>query len=439
MKVTQRQLYNFNIAMEAVRGNGLRSFLTALGIIFGVAAVICMMAIGNGARKEVLELIEMVGANNIIILPIEREVNTEEGKGETKFSPGLRLLDANSLEESLPSARKVCPEASFDVRVSAQGKWLSTQIKGVSPDYFNLFNLETEHHRRFSQEMIDSKSAVCIIGNEVKSRLFPHSDPIGKWIKCGHVWFKVIDVLSTSHSSSGELGAMGISNFSNSVMTPVETLLLRYKNNALVTKRDFQEEESDEEEAAPKEEESTHQLSKIVVQVNESNQLAKSVEVIRTKLLQRHQGVEDFRIEVPELLLKSQEKTKKIFNLVLLAIAAISLLVGGIGIMNIMLAGVMERIREIGIRLALGATQSDIRYQFVMEAIIISVSGGVIGIILGVGLSYAVELIADITTIISVSSIVVSFAVSAAVGILFGYLPASKAAENDPVTSLRHD
>ncbi len=438
MRFNQRHLYNFYIALEAVRGNGLRSFLTALGIIFGVAAVICMMAIGNGAKKEVLELIEMVGANNIIVLPIEKQDFSDEG--ESHYSPGLTLKDAESIEMSLPSARRVCPEASFDVRISAQGKWLNGQLKGVSSGYLDLFNLKTVNKRSFSGKMVEDKAAVCIIGNQVKNTLFPHANPIGKWIKCGHVWLKVIDVLATDANASEQLSDMGISNFGNSVITPVNTLLLRYKNNALITKRDFQSEDDDDEESsAPQEEESIHQLSKIVVQVKEGTQLGTSVEVIRKKLLARHQGVEDFRIEVPELLLKSQEKTKKIFNLVLLAIAAISLLVGGIGIMNIMLAGVMERIREIGIRLSLGARKSDIRQQFVLEAIIISVSGGILGIVFGIGLSYLVEVAASIMTIISISSILVSFLVSAFVGILFGYLPARKAADNDPVTSLRHD
>lgn len=437
MKFNQRHLYNFYIALEAVRGNGLRSFLTALGIIFGVAAVICMMAIGNGAKKEVLELIEMVGANNIIILPIEKQDFSDEG--ESHYSPGLTMKDAESIELSLPSARRVCPEASFDVRISAQGKWLNGQLRGVSSGYLDLFNLTTVNQRSFSGKMVGDKAAVCIIGNQVKNTLFPHANPIGKWIKCGHVWLKVIDVLATDANASEQLSDMGISNFGNSVITPVNTLLLRYKNNALITKRDFQEEDEDDEEAVQTTEESVHQLSKIVVQVKEGSQLGTSVEVIRKKLLARHQNVEDFRIEVPELLLKSQEKTKKIFNLVLLAIAAISLLVGGIGIMNIMLAGVMERIREIGIRLALGARKSDIRQQFVLEAIIISVSGGILGIIFGIILSYLVEVAASIMTIISISSILVSFMVSAFVGILFGYLPARKAADNDPVTSLRHD
>jgi putative ABC transport system permease protein len=182
-----------------------------------------------------------------------------------------------------------------------------------------------------------------------------------------------------------------------------------------------------------------HQVDKITVQVKESSQLKATVQILDKMLKRRHSGVEDFQIKVPELLLKQEQRTKDIFNIVLGAIASISLIVGGIGIMNIMLASVMERIREIGVRRATGATKQDIVFQFLAEAILISISGGLIGIILGLAISKIIMKVTEILTIVSPMSIVISFGVSVAVGIIFGYMPAKRAAEQDPVESLRHD
>ena len=182
-----------------------------------------------------------------------------------------------------------------------------------------------------------------------------------------------------------------------------------------------------------------NQLDKIVVQVKESTQLASTAELLKKMMARRHQGVEDFEIKVPELLLKQEQKTKDIFNIVLGAIAGISLIVGGIGIMNIMLASVMERIREIGVRRTTGATKKDIVFQFLAEATFISITGGIIGILLGVVMAKVITITTDILTIVSFWSIVISFGVAASVGIIFGYLPAKKASEQDPVESLRHD
>ena len=186
-------------------------------------------------------------------------------------------------------------------------------------------------------------------------------------------------------------------------------------------------------------EDNANQLDKIVVQIDDSENLAATTKILQKMIYRRHNEVADFEIKVPELLLKQEQRTKDIFNIVLGAIASISLIVGGIGIMNIMLASVMERIREIGVRMATGATRRDIEFQFISEATIISITGGIIGIVLGVVLSKLVMQLTDIKTLISPLSIIISFGVSASVGILFGYMPAKKAANQDPVTSLRHD
>jgi putative ABC transport system permease protein len=284
-----------------------------------------------------------------------------------------------------------------------------------------------------------------VIGPEVKAKLFPNENPIGKHLKCGSVWLQVIGVLEgvIINENAEE---MGISDYNRSVFTPIKTLLIRYKDRSLINQAALNSSNAfyfgggsmmitDNEGSGVE----ANQLDKIVVQVKDSDQLASTALVLKKLMMRRHQGVEDFEIKIPELLLKQEQKTKDIFNIVLGAIAGISLIVGGIGIMNIMLASVMERIREIGVRRATGATKKDIVFQFLAEATFISITGGFIGILLGVIMAKVITATTDISTVVSFWSIVISFGVAASVGIIFGYLPAKKASEQDPVESLRHD
>ena len=442
-----RNKHNFLIAFDAVLANRVRSLLTALGIIFGVAAVITMMAVGKGTEREVLEQIDLVGVNNIIITPatVEDELDAPSGsKQAKKFSPGLTLKDANNLAAGNPAIEAVCPEVSYDVQAIANGRRMLCEIKGVSENYFSVFNITTENDTYFSKGQIERHAPVCIIGKNVQSRLFPGGNPVGERIKCGGIWYTIIAVLAPSGTVTDELREMGINQANDLVFVPIETLLLRYKNNQLVTEQlinSGHDEFNDDPEKNSEAERNrrAHQLSKITVQVKDTEFLKGSVDFVNRKLKRLHNQVADYSIQVPELLLKQQQKTKETFKFVLLAIAAISLIVGGIGIMNIMLASVMERIKEIGLRLAIGAKKTDVQLQFIFEALVISVLGGVVGILLGVGLAWAVESLFGIRTIISVWSVVISFGVSALVGVVFGYFPAKKAADEDPVNSLRYD
>jgi putative ABC transport system permease protein len=278
----------------------------------------------------------------------------------------------------------------------------------------------------------------------VAAKLFPKVNPIGKSIKCGNIWLEVIGVLEGVKINE-KAEEMGISDYNRNVFTPIKTVLLRYKDRSVINQASFGENQvfysgrsvmiTESEGSAG----GANQLDKIIVQVKETNQLSSTAEVIKKILTRRHQGVEDFEIKIPELLLKQEQKTKDIFNIVLGAIAGISLVVGGIGIMNIMLASVMERIREIGVRRATGATKRDIIFQFLSEATLISISGGFIGILLGVIMATVITKTTGILTIVSFPSILVSFGVAASVGIIFGWLPAKQASEKDPVDSLRHD
>lgn len=455
----ERYQYILNIALEAVFLNRFRSMLTALGIIFGVAAVISMMAIGNGAQQEILDQMKLVGVNNIIITPKTEKGKSSSGQGsqsssqnsstdknKNKFSPGLSLKDAQSITEMIPTVQRVSPVVIYDADVIRESVRYTTKISGVTPDFFELFNIDLQQGVMFNNEQLREGKAVCIIGSTIQSKFFPNGTPIGQDIKCGRLWLKVIGVLRKKEINQSTMENLGISDYNNSVFAPIQTMMRRVKDRTMITASSlhgssYEMDFGDMVIAGSRDgdELAKNQVDKIVVQVKESSQINPTTELLKRMLLRRHQNIDDFEIKVPELLLKQEQRTKDIFNIVLGAIASISLLVGGIGIMNIMLASVMERIREIGIRRAIGATKRDIVMQFLSEATLLSISGGLIGIVLGIILSKLIMQFTGILTIISPWSIVISFGVSASVGILFGYMPAKQASMSDPVESLRHE
>src|SRR5665647_851444 len=445
-----RYSYNVVIALEAIVANKVKSLLTALGIIFGVAAVISMLAIGNGAEQEILEQIKMVGVNNIIVTPILQadqagandakagsasESNQLSG-GKKKFSKGLTLIDATSIKQIIPTVQDVCPIITFNYTAILHDISSPVKLDGTDNTYFNLFDIKLESGTLFHEQHTRDGFPVCIIGNNIKNVFFNQESPVGKYIKCGQIWLMVIGVIEKRNFIGTGGGTMSISSTDNSIIIPVKTMLLRFRNRALIRGDQVKLIGSGRDNSSNKAED-INQLDKIIVRVKETQQLTATAKVIGNMLMRKHNDIRDFEVTIPELLLKQQQRTKKIFNIVLGAIAGISLIVGGIGIMNIMLASVMERIREIGTRQAIGASRKDIVAQFLAESTLISISGGIIGIILGVVLSKIITAVFDIKTIISFFSIFIAFGVSALVGIMFGYMPAKRAAEKDPVESLR--
>jgi putative ABC transport system permease protein len=454
----ERITANFYVALNAVLSNKLRSILTALGIIFGVGAVIAMLAIGNGAQQEILEQIKLVGVNNIVIEPIveQEEQNLTESDNETekekkKFSPGLTLRDAEAIIEVIPTIQENSPEIILDTYIIKRGIRRSTKLVGVTPKYFQLTDFNLAEGNMFTPEQMIKGAPVCIIGKAVKTKFFPTEDPLGKTIKCGHQWLEVVGVLEERYISEKSIENLGIRNYNMDVYTPIQSVLIRYENRDLVTgsmltststvasRGRFMVVGSSTDEEEPERTVNYHQIDRLVVQVEETDHLETTAEIISRMLRRRHFEVVDYEITIPELLLKQQQRTKNIFNIVLGAIAGISLVVGGIGIMNIMLASVLERIKEIGLRMAVGAKKIDIIQQFLLEAIMISITGGLIGVFLGVFLALIISNIADIPTIISGFSIIISFGVAATVGLIFGITPARRAAQQDPITSLRYE
>lgn len=434
----QRVLFNFLLAVEGVNANKLRSFLTALGIIFGVGAVIAMLAIGSGAKQAILDQMRLIGTNNIVIKSIVPEGGDEgasegENSEEKKpYSPGLSLADLAAIRKTVPTVDRLSPEIVLNLSVVRAGRQEKGRCIGVENAFFELNGLHVGQGMAFQPVHMKQGEAVCIIGREVQKRFFSQEDPLGKLIKCGKTWLRVIGVLEKRSASEESLSQLGIRDYNADIYVPVSTSLLRFRNRALITREDLGDNNDNQSK-------NYHQLDRLVVRVDDSKKLRASADVIARILQRRHLNVPDVEIEVPELLLEQEQQTQDTFNLVLAVIAGISLLVGGIGIMNIMLASVLERIKEIGVRRSLGATQMDIILQFLFEAVFISLAGGLIGVLLGVLAAQTIASYAEIPTIVSAWSILLSFGVAASIGLVFGLFPARKAAKQDPIKALRSD
>lgn len=444
----QRIIFNFLLAIEGINANKLRSFLTALGIIFGVGAVISMLAIGTGAKQSILDQMKLIGTNNIVITASQEiisddaeEESTEDEDGGNEndkrpYSPGLTLEDANAIRKVLPTIERISPEIVLSTNIIQDAKLVKGRVVGVKNDFFDLNQLHLDNGQLFHDVHLSKGQSVCIIGKNIQARFFSEDNPIGKSIKCGNTWLRIIGVLERRAASKESLENLGIRDVNSDVYVPITTALLRFKDRARISAEDISRGRRGNNGGGS---ENYHQLDRVVVRVNDSKAMQASADVIARVLKRRHLNLVDFEIEVPELLLEQEQKTQDTFNLVLAVIAGISLLVGGIGIMNIMLASVLERIKEIGVRRSLGAKQNDIVLQFLFEAVFISLIGGLIGVLLGVTAAALISRSSGIPTIVSAWSIILSFGVAASIGLVFGLFPARKAAMQDPIKALRTD
>jgi putative ABC transport system permease protein len=448
---------NFNEAYWFIKTNKVRTFLTALGIIFGVASVITMLAIGNGAEKEILAQLELVGVNNIVVTPLpdkeDTESNGEEKDEESsnnsktkRFSKGLDILDAESIKTNIPSVNLVSPEIILDTYVINDGKQNSVKLIGVSSSFFESSNISIEKGKVFTDYQLKNALPVCIIGKKVEKKLFTGESALGRQIKVKDVWLQVVGIIEEKLISDQAQENLGIRDLNQDVYIPIKTFLVRYKDRKIIS--DKQAASGDGfvvvsgQQNGPKKRiprGNYHQIDKLTVQVSNSNELKSTAEVLSKMLKRRHNDVLDFEITIPIQLLKQQQKTKQIFNIVLSIIAGISLLIGGIGIMNIMLASVLERTKEIGIIRAIGATEEDVILQFLSESVLISVGGGIIGIIVGVIGAYIIEIVSGIETVLSINSILLSFFIAVIVGLVFGIFPAKAAAKKRPIEALRSE
>lgn len=410
----------------------LRSMLTALGVVFGVASVVAMLAIGEGASHEAQEQIRKLGSQNVILESVKPPDN--QGPGQQTRSMvieyGLTTRDINQIRQTIPGISLVVPSRIISEYVWNESYNMDASIMGVLPVYPEMRNRQLVSGRFFTEVEAKDRIPVCVLNQTAAARLFPLATPVGKSVRVRGFYYHVIGVIEDeSQRSTGEDGASkGNGSKSNSLgqlIIPFSTLMDHYGDTFFRYRSgSFEAEKVEFHEA--------------IVRVHDVDAVMTRAEAIR-HLLARNHPREDYRVTVPIELLRQAERTKRIFSIVLGSIAAISLLVGGIGIMNIMLASVTERTREIGIRRALGARQTDIVLQFLIETVLLAGAGGVIGVVLGLGIPIAISHFAGVTTVIKAWAPTLAFSISVFTGIAFGIYPAMRAAKMNPVEALRHE
>lgn len=419
----------------------MQSFLTMLGVIFGVAAVISMVSIGEGAKQEAITQIKQMGTNIIIVTRKDVPVNERE-KADKKSPSGLNYGDSLTLLESCNQIKGVVSLREVTTDIKGQGKKpITARIFGTTPDLTTITTLKIARGRFITWYDIENYNNVCVLGYEVKRQLFAFEDALNKKVKIGQRWYICVGVMDEKTGMSGKTIIQSRDqNFdvyipiTNSVQQfALASPAISFKGGSMASLRDAVSRHRVRYiiDKAP--------LSEIIIQVMEERHILEVAHIVKTVLKRRHREIDDFEIVVPTELLRQSQKTQKIFNIVMGAIAGISLLVGGIGIMNIMLATITQRTREIGIRRCVGATKANILFQFLMECLVITTIGGLIGIGVGILLARSISLYAQWTTVISYFALVIAMFVSMGVGILFGLYPAYRAASIDPIIALRYE
>jgi putative ABC transport system permease protein len=403
------------IASVSLTRHKLRTVLTMLGMIFGVAAVLSMLSIGAGAEQQALDVIQKMGIRNIIVQA--RQFELRELQIIRQDSPGLSLRDISALEQALPAGTNVAAKKLLKTYMvaSALGK-TDSRVLGVTSLYPLINNLHVVEGSFFLPIDETDGAQVCILGMTARRKLFGLNEAVGEQIKINQEWFSVIGILDDQIGEKEEFQGVKLENPNNDIYIPLPTLLSKFERDPV-----------------------ENQLDEIVVQIPEGAPLSENAVLISGLIAATHRQIDDFSLIVPEKLLEQNKQTQRIFNIVMGAIASISLLVGGIGIMNIMLASVMERTNEIGLRRALGARRRDISRQFLLESIAISLSGALLGICLGYGISRLVATLSEWPTIVTPLSIILGVGVSASVGIVFGIYPARQAARISPIEALRYE
>ncbi|NQZ10159.1 MAG: ABC transporter permease [Algicola sp.] len=402
-------------AVDELARHKLRTLLTLLGMIFGVGAVNAMLNIGSGAEQEALRLIDTMGVRNLIIQ--SREYDKEELKEMRKHSVGLSLRDLQAAQVTLPFIEKSSAEKkvkTYSVYTS-EGETKSN-VLGVTKDYFALSNLKTDQGRLLTEQDNKSFAQVAVLGAVAARKLFPQGQVIGQKLKVNHLWLEVVGVLNSPNISKKEFQGVKLGGESDSIFLPLSTVAKRLN----IEKLDAE-------------------IDSFRIRVNKNVDQVQAAKALTHLLKKRHGDMDDFDILIPSALLAQHKQTQNIFNIVMASVAGISLLVGGIGIMNIMLATILERTKEIGLYRAVGATRDDIMHQFLMESFVISLFGGILGVVFGLILSEAIALFSGWPVIWSMTAIVSSLIICMIIGILFGIYPAKKASRLDPIDALHAD
>lgn len=418
------------LGLSNLRLHMLRSILTALGIIFGVLAVIVMSSLGEGSKRQALAQIERLGAKNIIVRSQKPpETQAQGGQQRQSFVSrfGITRADYDVIVENFPDAEVIVPLKEIGSQIIREGSRRTSQAYGTTPDLQRVANLKVAQGRYITPTDMQTRLPVCVIGAEVANQFFAFEDPVGQTLRIDNKPFTVVGVLAPVGLAGGAGAALIGRDLNLDVHVPMSAA--REMFGDLVVRGTSGSMQANATE-----------ISEIYIASPDRERVLTDAERLRLIMKQRHPGLTDVTLIVPYELLENARKTALTYNLIFGAIAAISLLVGGIGIMNIMLASVTERIREIGIRRALGATRRHIMWQFLVETGVLSAIGGLIGVGVGVGGSLLVGwAVKDMPTALTLWSILVSFAVATATGLVFGLYPAKRAAAADPIVALRHD
>jgi putative ABC transport system permease protein len=417
------------LGMKSLLLHKMRSGLTVLGIVFGVAAVISMLAIAEGTSRQALEQIRALGATNIIVRSVKPSEETQSagsGRPARILNYGLKYADFDRIVETIPTIRKVLPIREIRKQIRRGIFAFDGRVVGTTHDFAD-FNLLLMDKGRFLTASDNEKyENFAVLAFETAKTLFPYEDPLGQSIKLGSDYYTVVGVTRKRDSSAGIGSKKDVQDFNRDVYIPLNTCRLRFGERIIDNRSgSMQAEET--------------QLTQITVQVGSMSEVMPTVPLIEAAYMKDHPK-KDVEMTVPYDLLLQAQKAARQFSIILGTIAAISLLVGGIGIMNIMLATVTERTREIGIRRAIGAKRRDITQQFLIETIVLAGVGGLLGILLGFTIpQIIVYFIPEQRAIVTGSSVMLAFSISVAVGILFGIYPAQRAAHMDPIEALRHE
>jgi putative ABC transport system permease protein len=406
------------MGLASLLAHKLRSLLTMLGMIFGVGAVVAMLSITAGAQREMIRYIDLLGVNNIIVEANEA-VDRDTLMAVREISPGLTFRDFRAIEQNTPNVEAMSPRKRFvPTSTLPRTDQEIPLLIGVLPNYTEIYPLTLIEGRFFDAEDNLRSAPVCVLGERAKINLLGYGDAVGKYVKINEVWLRVVGVMAPQATAEADVEGLEADDRNNLVVAPLNSVMRRFEDNNSYLK---------------------DEIDGIFIRVRSGSNPIEVSEVVRAILTATHNNAGDFSVLVPAGLLAQRQQQQFIFEVVMICIAGISLLVGGIGIMNIMLATVLERTREIGIRRAIGARQRDIVRQFLIEAVLISIVGGLIGIATGFGGSRIIAAIAGWSTVVTVSSIVVAFGVSVFIGLLFGIYPAVQAAKLDPIEAIRYE
>ena len=401
-------------SLDNLAAHKLRSTLTMLGVVFGVGAVIAMLSIGAGAESQALEMIESLGLHNVLVRA--KALREDELREVREKSPGVSLRDCEAIADAIPGVVRVAPKTQLEVyKILTDGASADATVYGVAEHHAELTSLRLQEGRFLDAQDLREHAQVCVIGSEVRRQLFGYGPAVGQDLKVNDVWLKVVGVLASGTEVDSFQGVQLGSN-ANAVYLPVSTALRKFDQDPLDSP-----------------------LSEVIVRLPEGQSGAVAARMIDALLRHLHAGVDDYELVVPEALLAQSQRTQRLFNIVMGCIAGISLLVGGIGIMNIMLATVLERTREIGVRRAVGARRRDILFQFMVESFTISTLGGIAGILMGITIARVIAASAGWPTLVTLTSIVLATGVAVSVGIASGLYPAVRAANLDPIASLRYE